>query len=100
MPIQRHKRIQDQNTNNAIETIENWINEETGVISTGTTPITAGVERAISHGLNYVPTSFAQCVTESTTGSGVLYRGTTAWDATNIYVHATLDGIYHLRVRR
>lgn len=87
----------DRDLQKNLESLANDVNRTTDELSAN---ITGAGEIAVAHGLNYKPTSFYQCVTVATTGQGVLYPGTTAWDATNIYVRATSTGLYHLRVRR
>ena len=82
----------------SLESLRNEINRETDELSA--TIAGVGTEVAIAHQLDFIPTSFYQVVTQNTTGQGVLYPGSTAWDSTYIYVNATATGIYHLRVRR
>jgi len=81
-----------------LESIANEINRDGEPISF--TVAVAGTEVSISHKLNAVPSSAFQVVAATTTGTGVIYPGTTAWTATTIYLTATVAGVYHFRARR
>lgn len=82
----------------SLESISNEINRTSEAITF--TVSTPGTEVAIPHKLNAAPSSISQIVTPATTGTGVIYPGTTAWSATAIYLTATATGIYHFRARR
>jgi hypothetical protein len=97
MSVRLAGQAQDQIAQRSLETLANDVNRTTDELSVN---ITGAGEVAVSHGLNRVPTSFYQVVMANTTGSGVLYPGTSAWSATSIYVRASSTGLYHLRVRR
>lgn len=90
--------IQDTIIADAVRRIVREINRETDEISL--TVAIAGTEIAVAHGLNRTPTAARQVVTSAATGQGVVYPGTTAWDATNIYLTATAAGDYAVRIRR
>lgn len=97
MSIRLTGKQADRDLQLSLETITNDINRTTEELSAN---ITGAGEIAVAHGLNRTPTSFYQVVMETTTGTGTLYPGTTAWNATSIYVRASSAGLYHLRVRR
>lgn len=90
--------IQDNVTADAVRRIVREINRETDELAI--TVAVIGTEVAVAHGLNRTPTSAYQVITQAATGQGVVYPGSTAWDATYIYLTATATGAYAVRVRR
>ena len=90
--------IQDPPTADAVRRVVREINRETDELAF--TVLSVGTEVTIPHGLNRAPTSAHQVITQVATGQGVVYPGSTAWDATNIYLTATATGAYAVRVRR
>jgi hypothetical protein len=53
-----------------------------------TTNAAANTQDTIAHGLNMIPIGW---LLFSIDKGGVLYRGATAWDVTNIYLKCTID---------
>ena len=64
--------------------------------ATGTTPGTANTQFAITHSLGRVPITI---VGQDTNNGGLLYRGSTAWTKTTIYLKCTTaSAAYHVIV--
>ena len=59
-------------------------------IKSVTTDGAAGTESAVAHGLGRTPSDF---LVGSQDKAGTIYKGTTAWDATNIYVRGSVASI-------
>jgi hypothetical protein len=58
--------------------------------STGTSPAGPNTEFAVSHNLGRIPIGF---MVASTNKAGHLYKSTTAWTATNIYLKADVASL-------
>jgi hypothetical protein len=81
-----------------LDQIVAWINGETSPVAM--TVAVAGTEVAVAHGLGFIPSSAAQVVKETPTGTGVVYPGTTAWTNRLAYLTATVAGDYAVTFRR
>ena len=62
--------------------------------ASGTTPGTANTEFSVSHSLNRIPITI---VGQDTDNGGLLYRGTTPWTNTTVYLRCTqASSVYNL----
>lgn len=85
--LQRHARVLDGNVSFGASNV-NKNNRDRNIDSTmasGTTPGTANVEFAITHTLGRIPVTFFG----HTDNGGVLYKSTTAWTKTTVYLKCT-----------
>lgn len=76
----------------------NWVNgwsEVLLVVVTG-----PGVEVAVAHLMEAVPTLAVQVVTPGVTGTGTVYPGASAWTTSTVYLTATAAGTYAVILRR
>jgi len=60
----------------------------------------AGTEVTVPHNLEHIPRYFKMAGSEIANGQGVVYSGSTAWNAVNIYLTATIAGTYAVILRR
>ena len=98
MTLFRAGREQDPGKELDLNAVFNWINGFSDVIEF--TVAVGGTEVAVPHDMESVPASVIRVVTESATGQGVVFPGSTAWTETNVYLTATVAGDYAVILRR
>lgn len=87
------------NEESNIQAIFDFINKFTDVLSFAV--VTGGVEVAIPHNLEAIPSQVFPVIIEGSVVSFAnVYAGTTAWTTSKIYLTASLPGTYYVILRR